>query len=114
MSTRSSLKSFDAQRIFRILPVIPLFIFVLDFREWHQSPGAISSLPSNTEPEDELEAGRMLFPAAISTFLLNESFDGDVEDEPLPELAENHGTTKGTKLSVLQIILFPSLVNRGF
>ena len=79
----------------------------------HQIPEASSSLRSNTEPEDELEAGRMLFPAAISTSLLHESCDGDVEDETLPELADNPGTTRGTKLSVLQITLFPSLVNRG-
>ena len=44
----------------------------------------------------------------MSTSLLNESCDGDAEDETLPELADNPGTTRGTKLSVLQIILFPS------
>ena len=60
----------------------------------------ISSLCSNVEPEDELEASRMLFPAAIFTFLLNESCDGDTEDETLPELADNPGTTISTKLSV--------------
>ena len=53
-----------------------------------------SSLRSDTEPEDELEASRMLFPAAIPTSLLNESCDGDVEDETLPE----PGTTRGTKI----------------
>ena len=38
---------------------------------------------------------------------------GDVlEDELLSELTDNR-TTRGTKLSVLQIILFPFLVNRG-
>ena len=73
-----------------------------------------SSLRSNTEPEDELEAGRMPSPAAISTSLLDESCGGDVEEETLSELANNPGTTRGTKLSVLQNILFPSLVNRGF
>ena len=31
----------------------------------HQFPGAISSLRSHIEPEDELEADRMLFPAAF-------------------------------------------------
>ena len=39
---------------------------------------------------------------------------GVVEDELLPELADNAGTTRGTKLSVLQIIVFLFLVNRGF
>ena len=92
-------------------PVIPLLTFVGVFLKGpHQLPGAISSLRSDAEPEDELEASRMLFPAAIPTSLLNESCDGDVEDETLPE----PGTTRGTKLSVLPIILFPSLINRGF
>ena len=60
----------------------------------HQLPGAISSLRSDAEPEDELEASRMLFPAAIPTSLLSESCDGDVEDETLPE----PGTTRSTKI----------------
>ena len=37
----------------------------------------------------------------------------DVEDEMLPELADNPGTTSGTKLFVLHTIVFSSLVNRG-
>ena len=37
----------------------------------------------------------------------------DVDDELLPELVDNPGTTRGTKLSVLHTIVFPSLVNRG-
>ena len=56
----------------------------------------------------------MLFPAAISVSLLNGSCDDDVEDETLPKLTDTPGTTRGTKLSVLQMILFPSLVNRDF
>ena len=75
---------------------------------------AISSLRSGTEHEDELEASRTSFLDAISASLLNESCDGGVEDETLQELVANPGTTRGTKLSVLQIILFSSLVNRGF
>ena len=71
-----------------------------------------SSLCSNTEPEDELEAA--LFPEACYASLLNESCDSDSEDELLPKLAENPGTARGTKLSVLETILFSSLVNRGF
>ena len=39
---------------------------------------------------------------------------GDVEDELLPELVDNRETPKGTKLSVLQIIVFLFWVNRGF
>ena len=46
----------------------------------------------------------MLFPHS----LLNESCDGDVEDEMLSELVDNPGTTRDTILSVLQVILFPS------
>ena len=61
-------------------------------------PGAIPSLRSNTGLEDELD----------------ESCGGDVEDEALPELVDNPGTTRGTKLSVLHMIIIPSLVNRGF
>ena len=53
---------------------------------------ASSSLRSNTESEDELAAA--LFPEATSTSLLDESCGGDVEDETLPELADNPGTTK--------------------
>ena len=37
-----------------------------------------------------------------------------MEDETLPELVDNPGTTRGTKLTVLHKIVFPSLVNRGF
>ena len=40
---------------------------------------ACSSLRSNTEPEDELEAS--LLPEACSASLLNESCDSDAEDE---------------------------------
>ena len=72
---------------------------------------ACLSLRSNTEPEDELEAA---LDKACSASLLNDFCDSDVEDELLPELADNPGTTRGTKLSVLQIILFTFLVSRGF
>ena len=41
--------------------------------------------------------------------VLEESCDGDVEDE-----LDNPGTNIGTKVSVLHINVFPSLVNRGF
>ena len=73
---------------------------------------ASSPLRSNTESDDELKAA--LFPEAWSASFLNESCDSDVEDELPLELTDNNGTTRGTKLPVLQIILFPSLVNRGF
>ena len=47
--------------------------------------------------------------------LKTKSCDVDVDDELLPELVDNLGTTRGTKLSVLQNnSVFSSLVNRGF
>ena len=69
-----------------------------------------SSLRSNTEPEDELEAALLL--EVISTSFLNESCDSDVKDELLPASVDKPGTTRGTKLSVLQIIHFPFWVKR--
>ena len=66
---------------------------------------ASSSLRSDTEPEDELDAA--LFPETRCASSLNESCDGDVEDEPLSGLVKNPGTTRGTKLSVLQRNTFP-------
>ena len=57
------------------------------------------------KPEDELEA--VLFPEACSASFLNESCDCDLEDELLRKSANKPGTTGGTKLSVLQMILFP-------
>ena len=47
-------------------------------------------------------------------FVGHKSCNVDVEDGLLPELVDNPGTTRGTKLSVLHFIVFPSLVNRGF
>ena len=44
----------------------------------------------------------------------DESCGGDVEDELVPELDDNPGTTRGTKFSVLHKKFFPCLVNRGF
>ena len=64
---------------------------------------ASSSLRSNTESEDELAAA--LFPEAWDVSGPNDSCDGVVE--LLSELTDNLGTTRGSKLSVLQIILFP-------
>ena len=76
----------SCQRI-RILLVISLLNLVSDF----QGSGptllvACSSLRSNTEPEDEIEAA--LFPEACSASHLNESSDSNVEDELVPELAD--------------------------
>ena len=78
----------------------PSFVFLfsnlrvdpLQFRE------AVSSLRSDTGPEDELD----------------ESCGGVVEDEVRPELVDYPGTTRGTKLSVLRKIVFFPLVNRSF
>ena len=53
------------------------------------------------------------FPDARDASGPNDSCGGDVEDELRPELTDNPGTTRGTKLSVLQIIRFPFSVNRG-
>ena len=72
-----------------------------------------SSLRSDTELEDEIEAGGTSSLVALSASFLNESCDSDAEDELLSGLVDNPGTTRGTKLSVLQTIVFPSLVNRG-
>ena len=44
----------------------------------------------------------------------DKSCNVDVEDELPPELADSLGTTRGTKLSILQIIVFLPSVNRGF
>ena len=44
---------------------------------------------------------------------LNDSCGSVVQDELLRELTDNPETTRGTKLCVLQTILFPLLVNRG-
>ena len=38
----------------------------------------------------------------------------DVEAELLLGDDDNPGTTRGTILSIVQVIIFPSLVNRGF
>ena len=73
---------------------------------------ASSSFRPNTSSEDELAAGLLPEKSGISG--CNDSADGVVEDELLSELTDNPGTTRGTKLSVLQMILFPSMVNRGF
>ena len=74
------------------------FLFWVLVVRLHHLRGAISSLRSNTGLERELD-----------------EFCGcDVEDESLPELEDNPGTTRGTKWSVLHLIVFPSLVNCGF
>ena len=120
MSTRFSLNSSNHSRRSAkgSSEFLLLYLFLRRFGvfgvDLHHLRGAISSLRFNAGLEDELEAGRMLSPAAISTSLLNESYDSDVEEKALPELADSPGTTRGAKLSVLQIMLFPSLVNRGF
>ena len=67
---------------------------------------ASSSLRSNTELEDELEAGRTSSLDACSASLLNESCDVDVEVEPLSGLVDNPGTTGGTKFSVFELDSF--------
>ena len=61
----------------------------------HQFPGASPSLRS------------------WAGLVEDKSCNVDAKDELLPELADNLGTTSGTKLSVLHIIVFSSLANRG-
>ena len=61
---------------------------------------ASSSLRSITESEDELDA--VLFPETSPALGSNDSCSSVVEDELLPELTEKPGTTRGTKLSVLE------------
>ena len=71
---------------------------------------ASSSLHSNTESEDELDAA--LFPETRCASGPNDSCSV-VEDELHPELTDYPGTTRDTKLCALQMMLFPFLVNRG-
>ena len=72
---------------------------------------ASSSLRANSESEDEFDTA--LFPETNRASGSNDSCGSVVEDEMLPELTDKPGTTGGTKLSILQIIRFPFLVNRG-
>ena len=65
-----------------------LDILVLKQTSQFRSFGAISSLRSVAGLED----------------VLVESCGGNVEDETPPELVDNPGTTKGTKVSVLHVI----------
>ena len=71
------------QRVVRIFLVIPLLLRFWVLEDRTSLLDVISSLRSNTELEDELEAGRTSFLDAISASLLNESCDGDVQDETL-------------------------------
>ena len=63
----------------------------------HQSPGVVRH-----------------FALGLDLLKTNKSCNVDVDDELLPELVYKPGTTRCTKLSVLHLIVFPSLVNRGF
>ena len=59
-------------------------------------------------------AGSSLRSVAGLEDVLAESCGIDVEDELVPELDDNPGTTRGKKVSFLHKIVFPCLVNRGF
>ena len=89
------------------------FLSFLSFSQdsWPSFPELVSSLRPNTESEDELAAA--VFPGARGAYGPNDSGDGVIEDELLPELTDNPGTTRGTQLSVLQVLLFGLWVNRG-
>ena len=82
-------------------PVACLSLFVLflfcDVVESRRFPGACSSLRCSSGLEE----------------VLDESCSGDVEDELVPELDDNPGTTRGTTFSVLHHNSFPFFVNRG-
>ena len=80
--------------VVRISTAIPLCILVLFFQGPHQFPGASPSLRS------------------WAGVVEDNSCDVDVEDELVRDLVDNPGTTSGTRLPVLHIIVF-SLVNRG-
>ena len=73
-----------------------LFLFWVFEGDPHQSPGTGLSLLS------------------WAGLVGDKSCNVDVNDELVPELVDNPGTTRGTKFSVLQTIVFPSLLNRGF
>ena len=62
----------------------------------------------------KMSSKQFCFPEAWSASFLNDSCGFDVDDELPPELTAIPGTPRGTKLSVLQIILFTFGVNRGF
>ena len=87
-----------SQKVVRISIAIHFFWGGVIGSVSRQFPGAGSSLRSVAGLED----------------VLGESCGNDVEDELVPELDDNPGTTRDTKLSVLHFIVFPSLVNRGF
>ena len=73
-----------------------------------ESSAAISSLRSNTGPEDELEADRRLFPEAISTSVCNESCG------TLPELWMSLERQEVRNCSFLQMIVLPSVSTEAF
>ena len=76
-----------------------LFIFVFVFGgSRDQFPGATSSLRS--------DAGL----GGVLDDVLDESGDGDVEDELVPELDDNPGITIGTKFSVLHSLVWSTVV----
>ena len=90
-SRRSRNQSSDSR-----LPFLFSFLFWVFEGDPHQFPGAGQLLPSWAGLAEE------------------KSCNVDVEDEILPELADNPGTTSGTEVSVLHKIVIASLVNRGF
>ena len=83
--------------VVRISIAIPFF-FGFGLFVSRQFSGAGSSLRSVAGLED----------------VLDESCGIGVEDELVPEMDGNPGTTRGTNLSVLHMILFPCLVRCGF
>ena len=62
--------------------------------------GTFRHFRSDTDLEDELGASGTSSLVALSASFLNEPCDSDAEDELLPGLVDNPGTTRRTKLSV--------------
>ena len=80
-----------------ISTAIPLLILVLIVGSVpRQFPGVGSSRRSAAGPDED------------------KSCDVDVEDTLVPELDDNLGTKRGSKLFVLHLIFFNRVVNRGF
>ena len=78
------------------MPFLFLFWFWVTGSVSRQFPGACSSQQSEAGPDED------------------GSCNVDVEDELVPELDDNPGTTRGTKVSVVHFIFFSCVVNRGF
>ena len=88
-----------SRKRFSVACLLLFFLFLFrDFVESRRSPSACLSLR---------------FVAGLEK-VLDESCGGDVEDELVPELDDNPGTTRGTKFSVLHKNSFPFFGQQWF